>query len=138
MNTAPTPINLPRTLVNQLLHHAQQANDNEVCGFISSKDGEPVRQYPITNIAKNQAVRFKMNPSEQIDTMRTMRERGEELYAIYHSHPTSPAQPSATDLHEAGYPDALYLIISLSVKGVLEMRGFYINGDHTKEVEREL
>ncbi len=56
-----------------------------------------------------------------------MRENGEALFAIYHSHPTSPAEPSAIDLELAAYPDALYLIISLNTKGVLEMRGFRLN-----------
>ena len=56
-----------------------------------------------------------------------MREQQEELFAIYHSHPTAPAEPSATDLEMANYPDALYLIISLNTKGVLEMRGFRLN-----------
>jgi aspartate racemase len=35
------------------------------------------------------------------------------LGAIYHSHPTSPAVPSTTDLREANWPDALMIIVSL-------------------------
>ena len=62
-----------------------------------------------------------------------MRDQGEELFAIYHSHPTSPAIPSAVDLEQAVYPAALYLIISLNTKGLLEMRGFRI--DDRKAVE---
>jgi len=70
--------------------------------------------------------------------LRLMRERGEELFAIYHSHPSSPATPSIIDLEEAGYPEALYLIISLNTKGVLEVRGFRLNGHDAKEVPLEL
>jgi len=55
-----------------------------------------------------------------------MRERGEELFAIFHSHPAAPAEPSALDMAQAGYPDALYLIVSLGTCGVLELRGFRI------------
>ena len=65
-----------------------------------------------------------MDPRDQIDALREMRERGESLFAIYHSHPDSPPAPSETDLKQAGYPEALYLIISLDTKGVLEMRGW--------------
>ena len=61
------------------------------------------------------------------DAMKKMREADEELFAIYHSHPAAPATPSITDLELAAYPDAFYLIISLSTKGVLEMRAFKIN-----------
>ncbi len=55
-----------------------------------------------------------------------MRDRNETLFAIYHSHPASPAIPSETDINLAAYPDAIYLIISLNTKGVMEIRGFKI------------
>ena len=64
-----------------------------------------------------------------------MRDKNEELFAIYHSHPTAPAIPSATDIKLATYPDAVFLIISLNTKGVLELRGFKINNKSAKPVE---
>ncbi|HEY9148296.1 MAG TPA: M67 family metallopeptidase, partial [Gammaproteobacteria bacterium] len=76
---------------------------------------------------------FAMDPQQQIDAMRHMREGGEELFAIYHSHPHAPPEPSRRDLQEAAYPEALYLIISLDTKGVLQMRGFRL---HQGEVDR--
>ena len=36
------------------------------------------------------------------------------FWAIVHSHVDSPARPSPTDLRESHYPDALYLLVSLS------------------------
>jgi len=39
--------------------------------------------------------------------------RGEELAAIYHSHPASQPYPSPTDRAEAHYPDAVYVLVSL-------------------------
>jgi proteasome lid subunit RPN8/RPN11 len=38
----------------------------------------------------------------------------EVFWAIVHSHVASPARPSPTDLREAHYPDALYVLVSLS------------------------
>jgi len=76
-----------------------------------------------------------VDPANQIDALREMRELGHELFAIYHSHPTSAALPSTTDMAEAGYPEVLYLIISLNTKGVLEMRGFRLQRDHYNEVD---
>ncbi|MFQ5468778.1 MAG: Mov34/MPN/PAD-1 family protein [Gammaproteobacteria bacterium] len=134
MNHPPLTFTLPRTLVNQLLHHAQQVEDKEVCGIISGSEGRAIRSHPITNIAASPACRFEMEPKQLIDTLKQMRERNEELFAIYHSHPQSPATPSKTDIDEAGYPEALYLIISLSTKGVLEMRGFKIHREEVTEV----
>jgi proteasome lid subunit RPN8/RPN11 len=132
-------INLPRPLVNQLLHCAQASPAAEVCGLIGAKDGTPVSCHPVRNVAAQPGIRFQLDPAEQINAMRQMREKGEELFAIFHSHPGSPAEPSPSDLSELAYPEALYLIISLNTKGVLEMRGFRLNDERTfSEIELRL
>jgi proteasome lid subunit RPN8/RPN11 len=119
-------IQIPRKITTQLLHLAQISPDFEVCGLIGSKNGLPTHCYPIKNSAEHPQQRFLLDAGQQISAMSKMRELGEDLFAIYHSHPTSPALPSTHDLELAAYPDALYLIISLNTKGILEMRGFKI------------
>lgn len=119
-------IQIPRKITNQLLHLAQVSPDFEVCGLIGSKNGLPTHCYPIKNSAELPQQRFLLDAGQQISAMAKMRELGEELFAIYHSHPASPALPSSYDLELAAYPEALYLIISLNTKGILEMRGFKI------------
>lgn len=122
---APTsPIELPRALVNRILHCAQSQPEREVCGLIGALNGRPETVYPVDNIAERPEVRFALDPRQQIGAMRAMRERGEDLFAVFHSHPLAPAKPSALDHAEAAYHDALYLIISLGTCGVLELRGF--------------
>ncbi len=117
---------LPRPLINQLLAQAQKSPEAEVCGLIGA-GGEAHTLYPIANIAEQADHLFAMEPRGQIDAMRTMREAGETLFAIYHSHPHAPAKPSAADLKEAAYPEALYLIVSLDTKGVLDLRGYRLS-----------
>ena len=117
---------IPRKITNQLLHLAQISPDLEVCGLIGSKNGLPSCCYPVKNTAELPQRRFQLDAGQQISAMAEMREQGEELFAIYHSHPSAPATPSITDLELASYPDVLYLIISLNTKGILEMRGFKI------------
>lgn len=122
-------LELPRSLVNQILAHAQQNPDEEICGLISSKktgseNSSTTKYYRITNAAKNKAQRFEMDGSEQIAAMKQMRERGEELMAIVHSHPDAPAIPSALDKENNNYPDVYYLVVSLDTKGVLQLRCF--------------
>lgn len=119
-------IYLPRALINRLLHQAQSSPDSEICGFIGARNGKPSTCYAVRNIAEHPAVRFQMDPSEQIDALRTMRESQEELFAIYHSHPSASAELSATDLEQLSYPETLQIVISLNTKGVLEMRGFQV------------
>jgi len=131
-------IQIPRKITTQLLHLAQISPDTEVCGLIGSKNDLPSSCYPVNNIARQPQQRFLLDAKQQITAMAQMREKGEKLFAIYHSHPAAPAQPSATDLELATYPDALYLIISLNTKGVLEIRGFRLEQGNFKEVTLSL
>ena len=127
-------IQIPRKITNQLLHFAQISPNFEVCGLIGSKNGLPSHCYPINNAADHPRKRFLLDAGQQISTMAKMREQGEDLFAIYHSHPAAPAQPSSHDLELAAYPEALYLIISLNTKGILEMRGFKIEQKTAREI----
>lgn len=131
-------VTLPITLVNKILTHAQHSPETEVCGLISAKGGIPGTIFPISNVADVPEKLFAMDPAAQIEAMRQMREGDEELFAIYHSHPHSPAQPSARDLAEAAYPEALYLIVSLNTKGVLEMQGYRLHDGEVDTVDLEV
>ena len=72
--------------------------------------------------------RYLIDPREQLRAFRTMDERGEELVAIYHSHPASQPYPSPTDRAEAHYPDAIYVLLSLRTADP-EVRAFRIDAD---------
>ena len=131
-------IHLPRRIVNGILERAQAHPKEEICGLLGARGGEVTSDYPVDNAAGTPARRYVMDPAGQIAALRTMRERGERLFAIYHSHPTSAAAPSATDIAEASYPEAVYLIISLDTRGVLEMRAFRIERGRVEECPLDL
>jgi len=125
---------LPRKLTNQLLHLAQASPQQEICGLIGANAfGRPVSCYPVANSAEHPQNRYCMEPGQQIAAMKAMRDKQETLFAIFHSHPETPAIPSATDIAQANYPQTLYLIISMGTKGVLELRAFNIDGSTVKE-----
>lgn len=127
-------VRFPRRLVNQMLQLAQKSPEEEICGLVS-RDRHGYRKcYPVVNAADDKKHFFVLDPKGQIEAMRSMREHGEELAAIYHSHPDSPPQPSLTDIEQHEYPGVLYLIISLGTKGLPEMRGFHIHGREIREV----
>ncbi|HYW91715.1 MAG TPA: M67 family metallopeptidase [Gammaproteobacteria bacterium] len=108
------PLRLPRGLLESVLEHARTSPRREVCGLIARDRNGRWRRYPVDNVADQPEVAFEMDPRQQIGAFRRMRERGETLLAIYHSHPDSPARPSARDLAAHRYPEALCLIVSLS------------------------
>jgi len=127
-------IEMPRTLVNKLLAMAQQNPEDEVCALVSIDGAARERLYPITNVASDTHTLFQMDPQQQIHAMKAMRDNQESLFAIVHSHPHAPAWPSTTDLQQAAYPEANYIIVSLNTEGVLEMRGFKLAGSAVQDV----
>ncbi|CAH9019667.1 M67 family metallopeptidase [Candidatus Nitrosacidococcus sp. I8] len=131
-------ITIPRTIVNQLLAQAQASSQQEICGLISAADGIPTRCYQVENIASHPDTQFLLNPEIQIRAMKQIREQGESLFGIYHSHPHSPPLPSKSDTIQTAYSKVLYFIISLNIKGVLEMRCFKFQQGAYRELELEL
>ena len=99
----------------EIIAHAREASPNECCGLISgTADGAAQTIYRTRNIAAAPLVAYEAAPEDLFAAQRAMRERGEELLAIYHSHPrSSDPQPSATDVRLAYYPSAVYLIAGL-------------------------
>jgi len=129
-------IAIPKKIIQELLHHAQQTPEQEVCGLISSQNNTPICSYPINNTADKPESFFNLDAKQQIQAMAQMRDNNEQLFAIYHSHPTAPAIPSTTDIEQANYPEALYIIISLNTKGVLELRAYQL--DNARFIEMPL
>ncbi|WP_347987459.1 M67 family metallopeptidase [Methylomonas sp. AM2-LC] len=132
-------ISLPRKLTNQLLHQALLTPDQEICGLIGADaSGQPSSCYPISNHADNPHNQFLLDAQQQIAAMQTMRAKQEQLFAIYHSHPTTAAIPSHADLKQTAYPEALQIIISLSTKGILELRAFRCSDNTAHELNINL
>lgn len=130
-------LQIPKNIIDEMITHARAEAPNECCGLLSGKENVVSEIYKIGNLpADDPAVadlkvppdrrfRYVMDPKEQLRAFKTMRTSGTELLAIYHSHPHSPAYPSATDVRLAFYTDTYYLIISLE-KEKPEIRTFRI------------
>ena len=132
-------LSLPRPLVNKILAHAQQNPKVEVCGLIGNSTGNSgsveKNYYSIDNVANNPGSHFLMDAPQQIKAMKQMREKQQKLFAIVHSHPTADAKPSQLDIKENTHKNVFYIIISLSTKGVLEMRAYIQQEDSMEEIE---
>ena len=100
---------------DQIIAHAREASPHECCGLIGgSSDGRARTIYATRNIAADPLVSYEAAPEDLFAAQRVMRERGEQLLAIYHSHPrSSDPEPSSTDVRLAYYPAAVYVIVGL-------------------------
>jgi proteasome lid subunit RPN8/RPN11 len=99
----------------QIFAAATRAAPEECCGLIGGHGERATSLYPMRNMAANAQIAYEAAPEDLFAAQRQMRERGEQLLAIYHSHPraTEP-QPSETDVRLAYYPQAIYFIVALS------------------------
>ena len=84
----------------------------EVCGYLAEKNGVIEEIFPIKNTDAS-AEHYSMAPSDQFDAIRKIRDQKLTLRAAFHSHPESPARPSAEDIRLAYDPSISYLILSL-------------------------
>ncbi|HZD56017.1 MAG TPA: M67 family metallopeptidase [Anaerolineales bacterium] len=107
----------------------------EACGLVAGRDNTGVEVIPVTN-ALHSPVRYRMDPNEQLEAFNRIEELGLEIVAIYHSHPSGPSYPSPTDVGEAFYPEAVYLIWFGSTHG-WDCRGFLIREAEVEEIRIE-
>ena len=106
--------------------------------MVAGSDGRATRVYRARN-AEASPLRYMIHPQDQFRITMEISERGEEIAAIYHSHVSSPAEPSQTDINLAdNWPDPLYLICSLAEPEAPSIRGFLIRDRRTEEVELDV
>lgn len=101
---------IARRLAIQLMHEAQVAAPAPIHGFIgAAADGNPAS--------------FAREPGQ-------LAARGETIWAEVFSNPTAPAIPDSSQLSE----DGLTLMISLTTKGVLQMRAWTLRKGQNAEI----
>jgi proteasome lid subunit RPN8/RPN11 len=124
-------------------HHWNEMHDDvdrrkpeEACGLLAGAIGqngyETLHVIPTANILHS-SLEYRLDPQEQLDAFLQMEEQGWELVGIYHSHPQGPEKPSPTDIAEAYYPEAVYLIW-YNRKGDWTCRGFLIQEKKVDEI----
>ena len=125
---------IAQALIDEIASHAREDLPNECCGMVGGGDGEARTVYRAEN-AEASPLRYSIDAAEQFRLMKEIEGAGEELLAIYHSHTKSAAHPSQTDVNLAGWPDAVYLIVSLADSASPELKGFWIRDGKVSEAE---
>lgn len=123
-------------IIEQLLRHAREEAPFEACGYLAKLDNIVTTAYGLTNIDHSNE-HFSFDPREQFAALKDLRAKGLEICAVYHSHPASPARPSAEDIKLAHDPDTLYVIISLA-EGKEDIQAFRIKNQEVTPVSVEV
>lgn len=123
-----------------VIAHALSRAPEEACGILAGDDTGAVKRVFAMQNADRSETTYAMDSREQFEVFDEIRSEGLELLAIFHSHPSSEAYPSARDLELAFYPEAYYLIVSLMeidpvcrafriVDGEVKETGFVLNDE---------
>lgn len=116
-----------------MVAYCREGCPNEVCGILSGSGNEVSKIYRMTN-AESSPVSYLMDSGEQFKIMKDMRLRNLAMVAIFHSHPSSAAYPSAKDVSLAFYDDCAYVIVSLIEKEPV-VKAFSIRDKEINEIE---
>jgi proteasome lid subunit RPN8/RPN11 len=130
-------LNIKREHFEAMIAHLQAVYPLEGCGLLAGNGRFSTQIYGIDNILRS-PVAYEMDPHQQINAMLEFEARGDSMLAIFHSHPTGPQTPSETDIRQAYYPEAIYLIISLENKESPITRAFQIIDNTVQEVEWQI
>jgi proteasome lid subunit RPN8/RPN11 len=135
------PIQLRREHLDAMIAHARETVPEECCGLIGGiSETRAASLYRLRNVTQNPEVGYEAAPEDLFAAQRQMRERGEDLLAIYHSHPRSPdPSPSETDVRLAYYPSAKYFIIGLGgMEAVIKAFSISEREQRWQQVEYEI
>jgi proteasome lid subunit RPN8/RPN11 len=126
-------LEIPTNIFERMVAQAKALAPIEACGILAGKDNKAERLFEMTN-ADNRSDHFMMEPKEQFTVVKNIRSADLEMLAIYHSHPETPARPSAEDIRLALTPDVIYVIVSLQDAKVPAVKGFFIEDGTVAEV----
>ncbi len=106
-------LKVKKQVLDEILKQAEREKPLEACGYLGVRGTVGEKVFPMTNIDKSE-VHFSFDPKEQFQTVKKARQNGLSLSVVYHSHPHSPARPSAEDIRLAYDPNIIYMIVSMA------------------------
>ncbi len=126
-------LKIPNHIFEQMLEQAKAQAPVEACGILAGSNGRIEKLYKMTN-AEQRSDHFMMEPEEQFEAVKDIRSNSLDMLAIYHSHPQTPARPSAEDIRLALTPGVIYVIVSLQGTNGPVVKGFQIEDGTITEV----
>jgi [CysO sulfur-carrier protein]-S-L-cysteine hydrolase len=127
-------IEIPADVREAMVRHALEGLPYEACGLLAGRDGRVERFYPMRNADQSRTT-YRLDPKEQFQVFNEIDEKGWELSGIFHSHTHTQAYPSETDRRQAFYPEAHYVLLSLTDTSAPQLRAYTIREGEIEEQE---
>jgi proteasome lid subunit RPN8/RPN11 len=128
-------ISLTKDQLQKMVAHVNLHTPTEACGLLAGLNSKVESVLEVTNQAQS-AVRFVMDPIEQLKAFEWIENNGLELIGIFHSHPVGPETVSPADIAEASY--AVVHVILTQVEDAWSARGFWIENGAFCEVRLQI
>jgi [CysO sulfur-carrier protein]-S-L-cysteine hydrolase len=114
-------LKIAREHVDAMIVHAREDHPDEACGVIVGPEGSdvPTRLLRMINADRSPTF-FRFDSQEQFELYKAMSAAGEEIVVVYHSHTSTEAYPSRTDIALASEPQAHYVLVSTAESGASE------------------
>jgi [CysO sulfur-carrier protein]-S-L-cysteine hydrolase len=125
-------IQISPSLLEEVFKHCRSRYPKEACGYLAGSESTVAQVYPMVNV-EDSPIGYSMEPKEQLQTEKRMRENKQQLIGIYHSHTSTEAYPSSVDVSLAISSDISYALISLKDQGKPVFRSFRIDGSNILE-----
>jgi proteasome lid subunit RPN8/RPN11 len=121
----------------ELQRHALRVWPDEACGVLAGQGQAVTSIIPLPNTAADPKRSYRIDDRALADTLRDIELKSQSLIGFYHSHPNGSHIPSPTDVRQATYPDALYVIVGLRNRESPEVGAWSIRSGEVKPVEIE-
>jgi len=126
-------VTLPDAVRRDVIAHAVAEAPRECCGLLVGEGWRVDESVRTTNLEPG-TTRYLVDPAEHVALLKRLRGGARDVIGAYHSHPRSPAWPSASDIADAFSAHFIYVIVSLADPGLPVLRAFTIDGATAVEV----
>lgn len=127
------PLILPRRVAIRILGEAQTAQPRRIAGVVGADLDGPLSFFTMRNAANQPEASIVLSGDEIANARAAVQGRGQQVWAYVTSHPLAAAVPVTQDFRDSPYPNAVHLVVSLSTKGVLEMRAWQLRESEPRE-----
>jgi len=129
---------IDKRYIDEMIAHAREDAPIECCGILGGEDGRVLQLYRAKN-AEESEFRYSVESHDLLRIYRECDERDWDFVGIYHSHTSSEAYPSPTDVRLAAlWPQALYFLVSLRDSENPDVRAYRIVDGQVSEEELEI
>ncbi|TYB47718.1 Mov34/MPN/PAD-1 family protein [Actinomadura chibensis] len=136
-------LTIERALVDKIIAHARADHPDEACGIVAGPQGSdrPTRFIPMTN-AERSPTYHRFDDQEWYWVDREMDDNDEEPIVHYHSHTSTEAYPSRTDIDylrsSLADPRIHRVLVSTRAPDEVEFRSYLLVDGEVVEEEVEI